>query len=60
MLLDGKSHDKVALVGRGLGLALWRALTGQFEGKAVTRLTGMFQQILGFGFESDDLVNELE
>ena len=59
MLLEGKAADKVTLVGRGQGLLLWKALTDDHEGKAVTRTTGLFQQVLNFGFESDDILHEL-
>ncbi|CAK0897778.1 unnamed protein product, partial [Prorocentrum cordatum] len=49
-LLEGKASDKVTLVG---------SLTDEHEGKAVTRAKGLLQQVLGFGFESDDVLHEL-
>ena len=60
MLLEGKAADKVTLVGRGQGLLLWRQLTDTYEGKAITRTTGLCQQVFGFGFGSDDVLHELE
>ena len=39
---------------------LWKALTEQYESRIVTRATGLFQQVLGFQFDGDDVLNDLE
>ena len=35
-------------------------MTDEYEGKAVARVTGLFQQVLGFVFDSDDLLHDIE
>ena len=60
MLMEGKAADKVALVGRGEGLTLWKSLIDQYESKLMTRRTGLLQQVLGFSFNTDDVINDIE
>ena len=60
MLLEGKASSKVQLCTRGQGLVLWRMLTDVYEARVLTRSTGLFQQVLGYSFEEDDILSSLE
>ena len=60
MLLEGKATEKVNLAPAGEGLLLWQTLVRDYESKAAPRKTGLLQHVLGFQFDSDDLLNDLE
>ena len=59
MLCEGRAQDKVALVARGQGLVLWRALCEDYESRMLSRKTGLLQQLLAFSF-GHDLQADLE
>ena len=60
MLCRGRSQDKLANVGTGLGYELWRQLCLEYEPKVRVRQAGLLVQTFTYNFGQDDIISSLE
>ena len=57
---EGRAADKPLLVPSGEGAALWREIVREFEPGYASRVQSLWQAVMGYQMDSEDLMKSLE